>query len=51
MIDRKSVGKMTETFHFKLPNVSLESVHRYNVKGEKEMNVPEVLQCAEISYR
>jgi len=48
MIYRKSVGKMMETSRFKLPNVPLESVHRYNVKGEKQMNVPEVLQCAEI---
>lgn len=40
-----------ETSRFKIPNVSVESVHRYNIKGEKKMNVPEVLQCADISYR
>jgi hypothetical protein len=51
VIDRKSVGKMTETSGFKIPNVSVESVHRYNIKGEKQMTVPEVLQCADISYR
>jgi hypothetical protein len=50
VIDRKSVGKMTETSCFKVLNVSVESVHRYSVKGEKQMNAPEVLQCADISY-
>jgi len=42
---------MTETSRFKIPNVSVESVRRYNVKGEKQTNVPEVLQYADISYR
>jgi hypothetical protein len=51
VIDRKSVGKMTETSRFEIPNVSPESVHRYTVKGEKQMDVPEVLQCADTSYR
>jgi hypothetical protein len=35
MIDHKSVGKISETSRFEIPNVSPESVHRYTVKGEK----------------
>jgi len=41
---------MTETSRFKILNVAVESVRRY-VKGGKQMNVPEVLQCADISNR